>query len=88
MRPETRSRASSMGRVWPTAATVISPESTAQEQGFRPQPMGFCLNGHPCQPRWLLIPMVRAWQNLYGPMSAVSSLAPSLLAFIVKGDRK
>ena len=50
--------------------------------------MGFCLNGHPCQPRWLLIPMVRAWQNLYGPMSAVSSLAPSLRAFIVKGDRK
>ena len=32
--------------------------------------------------------MVRAWQNLYGPMSAVSSLAPSLRAFIVKGDRK
>jgi hypothetical protein len=44
-------------------------------QGFRPQPMGLCLNGQPRQPLSLLIPTVQAWQNFYGSTSAASSLA-------------
>jgi hypothetical protein len=44
-------------------------------KAFRPQPMGLCLDGHPRKPRSVLIPGVRAWQNLYGSTSAASSLA-------------
>src|ERR687891_1180822 len=44
-------------------------------QGFRPQPIGLCLNGQPRRPRSLLIPTVQAWQNFYGSTSAACSLA-------------
>ena len=59
-------------------ARVCHPRKWTSGQGFRPQPMGLCLNGHTCQPHSLLIPTVQAWQNLYGSTSAAFQPLPSV----------
>jgi hypothetical protein len=64
----------------------ISPKVTSG-QGFRPQPMGLCLNGHPANP-------VRCLFQGPGPdrTSTILRLRPPASpfgpAYIVKGDRK
>ena len=65
---------------------MVIPRKWTSGQGFRPQPMGLCLNGHPANPVHCLFqrPGPDRIPTVLRLRPPASSLGP---AFIVKGDR-